>query len=36
MRTLASPPDFIVPGHDPEVFTRFPEVAPGIVRVTRR
>jgi glyoxylase-like metal-dependent hydrolase (beta-lactamase superfamily II) len=30
MRILASAPRLIVPGHDPAVFTRFREVAPGI------
>ncbi len=33
MRTQASAPRLIVPGHDPAVFTRFPEVAPGVVRI---
>ncbi len=31
--SLASDPRLIVPGHDPEVFKRFKEVAPGIVRI---
>ncbi len=31
--SLASDPHLIVPGHDPEVFKRFKEVAPGIVRI---
>ena len=26
----------IVPGHDPEVFRRFPEVAPGVVKIAER
>ena len=26
----------IVPGHDPEVFRRFPEVAPGVVKIAAR
>ena len=33
MRTQASNPNLIVPGHDPAVFTRFPTVAPGVVRI---
>jgi glyoxylase-like metal-dependent hydrolase (beta-lactamase superfamily II) len=33
MRTQASDVKLIVPGHDPAVFTRFPTVAPGIVRI---
>ena len=33
MRTLAASPDLIIPGHDPQVFTRFPKVAPHVVRV---
>jgi glyoxylase-like metal-dependent hydrolase (beta-lactamase superfamily II) len=33
MRTQASDVKLIVPGHDPAVFTRFPSVAPGIVRI---
>ncbi len=33
MVSLASSPRLIVPGHDPDVFKRFKEVAPGIVRV---
>jgi glyoxylase-like metal-dependent hydrolase (beta-lactamase superfamily II) len=31
--SLASGPDFIVPGHDPAVFVRYTKVAEGIVRV---
>jgi glyoxylase-like metal-dependent hydrolase (beta-lactamase superfamily II) len=31
--SLASGPDFIVPGHDPAVFERYTKVAEGIVRV---
>lgn len=34
IRGLASDPRLIVPGHDPAVFTRFPEVAPGVVRIS--
>lgn len=33
IRGLATDPRLIVPGHDPAVFTRFPEIAPGVVRV---
>ncbi len=36
MRTLASPPSLIVPGHDPKVFARFPTVVPGVVRIEVR
>jgi glyoxylase-like metal-dependent hydrolase (beta-lactamase superfamily II) len=33
MRTLASDPRLIVPGHDPAEFQRFPTVAPGVVAI---
>jgi len=33
MRTLASKPEFIIPGHDPAIFERFPVVAPGVVKI---
>ena len=33
MRTLATAPRLIVPGHDPAVFERFETVAPGVVRI---
>jgi glyoxylase-like metal-dependent hydrolase (beta-lactamase superfamily II) len=33
MVTLASDPRLIVPGHDPEVFTRFPSPGDGIARI---
>ena len=33
IRSLASAPRLIVPGHDPAVFDRFPAVAPGIVQI---
>ena len=33
MRTLASETRLIVPGHDPAVFERFPQVADGVVRI---
>jgi glyoxylase-like metal-dependent hydrolase (beta-lactamase superfamily II) len=33
MTTLASDPRLIVPGHDPEVFTRFPSPGNGVARI---
>ena len=33
MRSIASEPRFLVPGHDPAVFDRFPHVADRIVRI---
>lgn len=33
MRTLATDPRLIIPGHDPAEFQRFPTVAPGIVEI---
>lgn len=33
MRTLASKPEFIIPGHDPAIFSRFAAVAPGVVKI---
>ncbi|HEY4358121.1 MAG TPA: N-acyl homoserine lactonase family protein [Acidobacteriaceae bacterium] len=33
MRTLATDPRLIIPGHDPEEFNRFPTVAPGVVEI---
>src|SRR5215831_16771202 len=33
MKQLASKPEFIIPGHDPAVMKRFPEVSPGVVRI---
>ena len=33
MRQLAADPRLIIPGHDPEVMTRFHEVAPGVVKI---
>ena len=33
MRTLAAKPEFIIPGHDPAIFDRFPAVAPGVVKI---
>jgi glyoxylase-like metal-dependent hydrolase (beta-lactamase superfamily II) len=36
MRDLAKPTGVIVPGHDPEVFVRFPSVAEGVVQIASR
>jgi glyoxylase-like metal-dependent hydrolase (beta-lactamase superfamily II) len=33
MKQLASRPELIVPGHDPAVLKRFPELAPGVVKI---
>src|SRR5215813_1421662 len=33
MRSLASEPRFLIPGHDPAVFDRFPRIAERIVRI---
>lgn len=33
MKTLASKPKYILPGHDDDVFKRFPSVASGIIRI---
>ena len=33
MKQIASKPELIIPGHDPEVFVRFPKVAEGVVRL---
>ena len=33
VRTLASDPRLIVPGHDPAVFERFTRIADGIVQI---
>ena len=33
MKDLAAKPNLIIPGHDPEVMKRFPEVAPGVVKI---
>jgi hypothetical protein len=33
MKSLASEMRLLVPGHDPAVFSRFPKVAEGIVRI---
>lgn len=33
MKTLVSNPDYIIPGHDDLVFSRFPEVCKGVVKI---
>ncbi len=33
MKQLAANPKWIIPGHDPQVFKNFPEVAPGVVKI---
>ncbi len=33
MKQLAANPSLIVPGHDPLVMTKFPQVAPGVVKI---
>lgn len=33
MKDLASNPNWIVPGHDPAVMRKFPQVAPGVVKI---
>ena len=33
MRTLVKDPRFIIPGHDPQVMTRFPKVADNVVKI---
>ncbi|HJT17734.1 MAG TPA: N-acyl homoserine lactonase family protein [Thermoanaerobaculia bacterium] len=33
MKTIATKPELIVPGHDPAVMTRFPKAADGVVRI---
>jgi glyoxylase-like metal-dependent hydrolase (beta-lactamase superfamily II) len=33
MRKLAAKPEFIIPGHDPAEFERFPPVAKGVVKI---
>jgi glyoxylase-like metal-dependent hydrolase (beta-lactamase superfamily II) len=33
MKQLASQPELIIPGHDPLVMTKFPQVAPGVVKI---
>jgi glyoxylase-like metal-dependent hydrolase (beta-lactamase superfamily II) len=36
MKKIASRPQWIVPGHDPAVFQRFPSVGGGVVAITER
>lgn len=36
MKTLVSNQDLIIPGHDTEVFRKFPTVRPGIVQITTK
>ena len=33
MKQLAASPQFVIPGHDPAVMTKFPQRAPGVVRI---
>ena len=33
MKQLAGSPKLIIPGHDPAEMSRFPEVAPGVVKI---
>lgn len=33
MKQIASRPDLIIPGHDPEVFTKFPKPGNGVARI---
>jgi len=33
MRQIAARPSLIIPGHDPEVFTRFPNPVPGVAKI---
>jgi glyoxylase-like metal-dependent hydrolase (beta-lactamase superfamily II) len=33
MRKIASKPEFIIPGHDPAMFERFPSVGTGVVKI---
>jgi glyoxylase-like metal-dependent hydrolase (beta-lactamase superfamily II) len=33
MKQLAADPKWIIPGHDPLVMTKFPQVAPGVVKI---
>jgi len=33
MKQLAAKPELILPGHDPAVMTKFPEVAPNVVKI---
>jgi len=33
MKTLASKPDYIIPGHDAKLFSKFPKVTDDIIRI---
>jgi hypothetical protein len=33
MRQLAAKPEFVIPGHDPELMKRFPATQPGVVKI---
>lgn len=33
MKQIASRPDWIVPGHDPEIFVKFPQPGNGVARI---
>jgi hypothetical protein len=33
MRHIASSPDLIIPGHDPQIFVRFPTPGNGVARI---
>ena len=33
MKQIATRPDFIIPGHDPAVFSRFPNPTPGVAKI---
>ena len=33
MKRLATHPEWVIPGHDPAVFDKFPKVATGVVRI---
>ena len=33
MKQIAARPDFIIPGHDPAVFSRFPNPTPGVAKI---
>jgi hypothetical protein len=33
MRRIASKPGFIIPGHDPQIFVRFPARGDGVARI---
>jgi glyoxylase-like metal-dependent hydrolase (beta-lactamase superfamily II) len=33
MKQLAASPRLVIPGHDPEVMTRFPNPVPGVAKI---